>query len=158
MRAALEALVLSIWAAIHPGLEKSGDAREIASAIAVVILEDAPRAPVFGSHAEDLAVMAYFAKLESDIRKKPGHYLDPRTKKEIDPIAYGPWQEHTDEGKTALEYARSWLALLHEGKRRCPTSPAAPICGSCLLARPVADRRVRKARVLLRAALGMGPN
>jgi hypothetical protein len=48
--------------------------------------------------------------------------------------------------------ARAWLALLHEGARVCPASPAAPLSGGCVAARSTADRRATRARRLLESA------
>jgi hypothetical protein len=145
--AELVAIALRLWAAM--GAPHPTDGPAIADAIATVIEGD--RCPaVFATHLEDLAVMAKYAKDESDVRAHPGHWVDPRTGKAVDPIAQGPWQTHRlGPDATPLEYARDWLAQLHDGARVCPASPLAPLSGSCLLARPLADRRAKKARELL---------
>ena len=156
MKAALVKLVFGIWTAMAtaPGQKPPGDAPAVADAIATVILENAHRRPVLGSHDEDAAAMAYWADKESTVRIRPGHWVDPRTGKEVDPVAQGPWQTHRlGPDATVLEYARDWYAQFREGKKRCPESPLAPLSGSCHLARPVADRRVAKARELLAKVL-----
>jgi len=149
-------LVFGIWTAMSsaPGQKPPGDAPSIANAIATVILENAHRSPVLGSHNEDAAAMAYWADKESNVRVHPGHWVDPRTGKEVDPVAQGPWQTHRlGADATVLDYARDWYAQFRDGKRWCPESPLAPLSGSCHLARKVADRRVTKARELLVKAL-----
>ena len=143
MHAYLVALVLGVWTAMHAPASK--DRAVIADAIATVIAEDMAHEPVFGSHDEDAAVMAGYAVPESDVRLHPGHWVDPKTGKEVDPIAQGPWQTHRlGPEASALDYARDWLAQLRDGKKWCPESPAAPLSGSCLLSRKLADRRVRQ--------------
>lgn len=146
-------IVLAIWAGLHPGLDKKPDAMTIATGLVDAVLEESGKAPAFGSHLEDLAVGAVYARFESTVRMVPGHWVDPRTHKAVDPIAFGPWQTHTREGDSAIGYARAWLRLLHDGARLCPESPAAPLSGGCGRAKGLANRRVQKARELLAAAI-----
>jgi hypothetical protein len=139
----LKILVLAVWTAIHPAAPKLLDAPEIAEAIATVITED-PAPPVFGSREEDAAVMAYYALRESWLRK--GVVGDNGR-------SFGVWQEPEATGrKDVLTQARAWVAVLREGARLCPASPAAPLSGGCVAARKVADRRVTRARALLETA------
>ncbi len=136
----LKILVLAVWSAIHPAAPKLVDAPEIATAIATVVSED-PEPPVFGSREEDAAVMAYYALKESWLRK--GVVGDNGR-------SFGVWQEPETTGKAdVLTQARAWVAVLREGARLCPASPAAPLSGGCVAARKVADRRVKRARALL---------
>ena len=76
--------------------------------------------------------------------------------------AHGPWQLHGAAGTATLaDQARTWLALLHDGARRCPASPAAIMWGGCDVRDPLtggstarlATRRVRRARELLVLAM-----
>lgn len=139
----LKILVFAVWSAIHPSAPKLVDAPEIASAIVTVVSED-PKPPVFGSREEDAAVMAYWALRESWLRK--GVVGDQGR-------SFGVWQEPASTGKAdVLTQARAWVAVLREGARLCPESPAAPLSGGCVAARRLADRRVKRARALLEAA------
>jgi hypothetical protein len=139
----LKILVFAVWTAIHPAAPKLVDAPEIASAIATVVSED-PAPPVFGSREEDAAVMAYYALRESWLRK--GVIGDNGR-------SFGVWQEPASTGKAdVLTQARAWVAVLREGARLCPASPAAPLSGGCVAARKLADRRVKRARALLETA------
>jgi hypothetical protein len=139
----LKILVLAIWSAIHPAAPRLHDARQIAAAIETAVSQD-PEPPVFGSREEDAAVMAYYALRESWLNK--------------DAIgdggrSFGAWQQRNAAGRADLgTQARAWLALLHEGARICPESPAAPLSGGCSVARSTADRRANKARELLEEA------
>lgn len=155
MPALLRALVLVLWSVLAPGLERSGDARAIAAAAVDAVLEDGGGPPVFGSHVEDLAVMAYFAARESSLQA--GAVGDGG-------LAVGPWQLHGAAGRAPLhDQARTWLHLLHEGAARCPSSPAAIAWGGCDVdLRPYGTRatsaqmgrkRVVRARALLVEAL-----
>jgi hypothetical protein len=136
----LKALVLAIWAAIHPSAPKLPDAPEIASAIEVVITQD-KEPPVFGSREEDAAVMAYYALRESWLRK---HAVGDGGR------SFGVWQENEKTGRAdIITQARAWLYMLHEGARICPDNPAAPLSGGCTAAARMAARRVEKARQLL---------
>ena len=123
MHAALATLILAFWTAIHPQLARQGDAALVAPAIATAVLEDAEGAPVFGSHVEDAAVMAFFAYKESSLYNNAvgdgGR-------------SFGIWQQQTACGRaTVVEQARCWLRLLHEGAKKCPESPSAIAWGSC---------------------------
>jgi len=139
----LKLLVFAVWSAIHPAAPKLQDAREIAAAIEKVVSED-PQPPVFGSREEDAAIMAYWALKESWLRK--GVVGDGGR-------SFGVWQEPAITGKAdVLTQARAWVAVLREGARLCPDSPAAPLSGGCVAARKVADRRVKRARALLTTA------
>jgi hypothetical protein len=139
----LKLLVFAVWSAIHPAAPKLQDAPEIAAAIERVVSED-PQPPVFGSREEDAAVMAYWALKESWLRK--GVVGDGGR-------SFGVWQEPAITGKAdVLTQARAWVAVLREGARLCPVSPAAPLSGGCVAARKVADRRVKRARALLDTA------
>lgn len=142
---ALRALVLAVWALWHPGIERSGFAGEIASAITIVVIADGARAPVMGSHAEDAVLMAVYAYRESSLRE--GLSGDEGR-------SWGVWQLPAAAGKLdVISQARAWLVLLHRGAIVCPKSPAAPLAGGCAAARRVADRRAATARKLLTAAL-----
>jgi hypothetical protein len=139
----LKLLVFAVWSAIHPAAPKLQDAPEIAAAIERVVSQD-PQPPVFGSREEDAAVMAYWALKESWLRK--GVVGDGGR-------SFGVWQEPAITGKAdVLTQARAWVAVLREGARLCPDSPAAPLSGGCVAARKVADRRVKRARALLNTA------
>jgi hypothetical protein len=139
----LNMIVLAIWAAVHPGAPRLPDAAPIAAAIDAAVSHDA-EPPVFGSREEDAAVMAYYALRESwlnhDAVGDGGR-------------SFGVWQLRSASGRGDLPtQARAWLALLHEGARLCPQSPAAPLSGGCVAARSTADRRATKARSLLESA------
>jgi hypothetical protein len=139
----LKALVLAIWAAIHPSAPKLPDAPEIATAIETVITQDS-QPPVFGSREEDAAVMAYYALRESWLRK---HAVGDGGR------SFGVWQENEKTGRAdVLTQARAWLYMLHAGARICPDNPAAPLSGGCKAASRMAARRVAKARELLEVA------
>lgn len=154
MRTLLVKLVFGIWSALHPRAPQQGDARAIAEAMVGAVLADAANPPVFGSHVEDLAVGALYADLESAVRLRPGHWVDPKTGKAVDPLAQGPWQTHRlPEGASPSEYARDWLRQLRDGAKACPRSPAAPLSGGCDRAVGLANRRVGQARRALVAAL-----
>lgn len=136
----LHALIVAIWAAIHPAAPKLHDASEIADAITIAVNED-KEPPVFGSREEDAAIMAYYALRESWLAK--GAVGDGGR-------SYGVWQEPAITGRAdVLTQARAWLVTLHEGARICPASPAAPLSGGCWAARSLANRRVARARTLL---------
>jgi len=139
----LDRIVLAIWAAVHAGAPRLPDAAPIAAAIDAAVSHDA-KPPVFGSREEDAAVMAYYALRESwlshDAVGDGGR-------------SFGVWQLRSASGRGDLPtQARAWLALLHEGARVCPESPAAPLSGGCVAARLTADRRAIKARRLLESA------
>jgi hypothetical protein len=140
----LKVIVLAIWAAVHPGAPRLPDAAPIAAAIETAVSQDA-EPPVFGSREEDAAVMAYYAIRESwlthDAIGDGGR-------------SFGVWQLRSASGRADLStQAHAWLALLHEGARICPASPAAPLSGGCVAARSTADRRAVRARSLLESAM-----
>jgi hypothetical protein len=135
--------VLLFWRALHVGAP--GDARAVAKAIEVDVVEDelAGRAPVFGSREKDAAVMAYYALRESWLVR--GAVGDGGK-------SFGYWQQEEAHGRGPAErQGRYWLALLREGERSCPASPAAPLSGGCKVreARALADHRVKKALEVL---------
>ncbi len=136
----LKLLVLALWGAVHPGAPHLRDAASIAAAIDVAVSADA-EPPVFGSREQDAAVMAYWALRESWLTR--------------DAVgdggrSWGVWQQPAAVGRADLAtQARAWLALLHEGARICPQSPAAPLSGGCAAGRSLADKRASKALRLL---------
>jgi hypothetical protein len=139
----LRALIVAIWAAIHPAAPKLLDASEIADAITTAIQDDS-QPPVFGSREEDAAIMAYYALRESWLAKDA---VGDRGR------SFGVWQQRAITGRAdVLTQARAWLVSLHEGQRICPASPAAPLSGGCYAARSLANRRVARARALLNRA------
>jgi hypothetical protein len=133
-------LVLAVWRAFHPGLERAPTALPLARAIAQAVAEDS--APVWPM-PEEAAIVALWAVKES--------WLAPNAVGDHGQ-AFGYLQLHSAAGRgTELEQVRGWLALLREGARICPESPAAPLSGSCMGARALADRRVERATELLGA-------
>jgi hypothetical protein len=139
----LTIIVLAIWAAVHPGAARLPDAAPIAAAIDAAVSRDG-EPPVFGSREEDAAVMAYYALRESWL----SHNAVGDGGR-----SFGVWQQRSASGRGDLPtQARAWLALLHEGARVCPASPAAPLSGGCVAARSTADRRAIRARSLLESA------
>lgn len=153
MRTELLAVVFRIWSELARPGEGAGE-QVVAEGLVDAVLERSEKAPALGSHDEDLAAGAYWAWFESRGRLKPGHWVDPRTGKQVDRKAFGPWQtHHLGPDATAKAYARDFLWQLREGAKICPVSPAAPLSGSCHLARRLADRRLKKARELLAQAV-----
>ncbi len=150
----LRLLVLAVWASINPMLPRTADAPAIATAIATAIAEDSARPPVFTSHDEDAAVMAYWAFRESSLRM---HVTGDGGK------SFGFLQQRSAAAHgDALTQARSWLRLLHEGKRMCTASEGAPgaiLWGGCALrvkqgtTADLAEARLTRARELLISAL-----
>lgn len=163
----IQLLVLTIFAQIAPGLDHTRDARAISLAVATVIVEDAEDAamaqspedarafaPIFGSYAEDAAVMAYWAFRESSLNLKI---------KGDGGRSVGAWQLQLPAGySSAMSQARAWRKLLRVGAKRCPASPGSIMWGDCNVevsdgegstSRHAANRRVEKARELLRLAL-----
>ena len=142
----MRAAIVAMWALIHPGLPASGDGPEVAADIAQAVVEDGENAPVYSSHAEDAALMAYYAYRESWLRSSA-----------VDAAGcMGVWQFCSPIGRASiLTQARAWLRLLHDGKALCPDSPAAPLSGGCAQARGLADRRGQRARELLGRVLGV---
>lgn len=152
--ARLRALILAVWAAMHPSLAHVGDADAIASGIAQAVVEDGARAPVMSSHAEDAILMAYWGARESGLRL---HASNPTER------SHGFLQQDARYGGKGSAYvqARAWLWMLHQGKRICPERPSAIAWGAChardvLTGRDVADlaaERESAARELLTKAL-----
>lgn len=150
----LQALCLAIWTAIAPGALHVKTAPRIALAIANAVYADGENAPATSSHAEDAALMAYFAIRES--------WLDPLAVGDGGK-AHGVWQLHGMAGHAPLEaQARAWLRMLHEGARMCPEHPTAIMWGGCrgrdqLTGHDFAElaaKREERTRALLIAALG----
>jgi hypothetical protein len=140
----LKVMILALWAAIHPAAPKLHDAPLIAEAIETAVMSDA-EPPVFGSREEDAAVMAYYALRESWLSKDAVGDGG---------LSFGVWQQKSLAGRADVAtQAKSWLSLLHEGAPICPASPAAPLSGGCSEARALADRRVKRAKALLQAAV-----
>jgi hypothetical protein len=54
-----------------PGLERQGDAQDVAEAIATVVEADAGNRPLTGSHALDAATVALYAARESGLHMRP---------------------------------------------------------------------------------------
>jgi hypothetical protein len=103
--AAYKALVLLMWHFLAPGAERLANAPRIADAIVAAVQADAAAAPVYGSHAEDAAVMAYFAVRESWLN--PGAVGDGNR-------SFGVWQMRGACAHVSVEaQARCWLAQLH---------------------------------------------
>lgn len=144
----LAQICYAIWLALSPHSPRPPDADVLASAIATAV--DADPVPVFGDADTEAAVAAVFVFYESRVRLHPEQWIDPRTGEPADSHARGAYQirGHAGEGN-ALTQTYAWLALLHDGEKRCADSPAAPLSGSCLLARRLADRRVALAKRLL---------
>ena len=151
----LVAFVLTLWSLIAPGLERSRDARAIAAALVVAVLEDAGGAPVYSSHLEDLAAGAFTAFRESS--------LDASAVGDGE-RARGPWQLHGPCGLAPLPaQARCWLDLLHRGWAACPASPMSELWGTCtgrvpygarqVDVRLLAGQRERRVRRLLERAI-----
>jgi hypothetical protein len=150
MLAELVALVLALWSAASPAAVRSPDARAIAEAAAQAVLDDAEHAPALGSHAEDLAAMAEWARLESGLQRAPR----PQSWDARAGISCGPWQEPCPFVARAdlRGQARYWLELLHRGAVICPESPGAPLSGGCHGAgRRLSNARLARARALLSA-------
>jgi len=153
----LRLLVIAVWASINPALPHTHDAPQIATAIATAVAQDSGNPPVFTSHAEDAAVMAYWAYRESSLRLhvtgdggKSFGFLQIRS-----PAAH----------RDAITQARSWLYMLHQGKRMCTASEGAPgaiMWGGCALrvkrwtTADLAEGRLTRARELLMSVLETG--
>ena len=154
LHVALVKLIFAIWTV--PGHKLPADAPVVADAIIQSTLEDAARGlpPVLGSYDEDIVAQAYWADKESNVQVHPAHWIDHRTGKPVDSLAFGTYQTHRlGNDASAIDYARDWRRQLRDGKKVCPESPLAPLSGSCHLARPLADRRTREMRKLFVQAL-----
>lgn len=156
MNAAITALCLLIWSLLSPGLERSGNAREVSNAIASAVVADAANAPALTSHDEDAAALAYLAARESALRVRAvgdgGR-------------AHGVFQLHGPCGRRSLaEQARCELSMLHEGAKRCPGNALAILWGSCHMPDPLTGRdvselaamRESRTRRLLERAIAQG--
>lgn len=145
----LRATVLAIWAAL--GVPESRDATILADVIARTIVDDAPNAPVWGSHDEDLAVMALTVAEDSGVMIHP----IPRSWEQIGGMSCGPFWEpcFMTRSHTLGFQAMFWLKLVRSGLPVCPKRPVAPDPDRCRSARDVADERVERARALLGVAI-----
>lgn len=150
----IRALILSVWALISPELAHTHDASAVASALATVAVEDADKAPVFGSHDVDVVVQAVYVAGESGVNQNPR----PQSWDAKDLLSCGILQERCAfvRSHSIIEQVRLWKQLLREGARVCPESPSAPLGGHCRYARQLADARVAQARELLREAIRSG--
>jgi hypothetical protein len=151
LNAQLVALVLAMWNVWAPGAERLPSALPIARAIAQVISTD-EQAPVYESHLEDAAMMAFFAARESALN--PSSVGDGGR-------SHGVWQMRGACGRAGIEgQAVCWLALLHAS--RC-AHPVATFWGRCVGPVPygartlpvewLASQRETRARALLAQAI-----
>lgn len=146
----IAAIVLSIWQILSPPSARTSDAAELATAIALAV--DGDTSPVWGDAELEAAVAAVFCWHESRVRIHPVQWRDPKTGILTDSHAHGAFQLRSEAGNgDALTQAVAWIDLLKLGAEKCPDSPAAPLSGSCLLAKRLADRRVETAVRLLKA-------
>ena len=137
----LRALVVATWSFLSPTAGQSPDAPAIADAIATAVAGDPD--PIYGDASVEAAVAAVYAWHESRLRIHPVPWVDPSTGKPVDGLAHGIFQLHTHAGELdATTQTVAWLAMLHDGARTCPASPAAPLSGGCTQARKLADRRM----------------
>ena len=140
LHARLVALCLAIWRAMAPGLERQGDAQDVAEAIASAVVAEADAAPLTGSHALDAATVALYAAMESGLHMRPH-----------------PWSWDASAGvscgilqlpcsavrySTLDEQVRLWLRLAREGGLPALDSSASR-----------AAHRERRARSLLAGVL-----
>ena len=160
MKAILVTVCFSIWTAIHPMAPRTPDARAIAEATADAVLADAAAGlpPVLGSYPEDVAVQAYWAFRESNLRHNA---IGDNGR------SFGTWQmrgAYCGQGATIARQARCWRQLAREGRRMCRAAPYAIMWGGCSvdlgpLGFPGATsataslKRVERAREYLRGAL-----
>jgi hypothetical protein len=119
----LIAFILAIWASYAPGSQRSASAHRIAESISQAIEADSKSAPVYGSHIEDTAFMAFFAIRESSLVLSAvgdgGR-------------SHGVWQMKGRCGQASVEeQAGCWLRLLHTAKDKCPDHPIAMMWGQC---------------------------
>jgi hypothetical protein len=130
----LKALCFAVWTAFHPMAARAPHAAAIADAIANAVMAD-PN-PI-GSEDEEAALAARWAVEES--------WLRPRVVGDGGQ-AHGLFQLHRAAGLGSIgTQTQAWLAMLHDGSKVCPESPAAPLSGGCVQARKLADRRTRAA-------------
>lgn len=104
----LRAVVVSVWAAIHPGAPAIRDAAPIADAIATAVAEDVARGlPVDASL--EAATMAVYAWRESSLQARVVGDNGG---------SCGPWQMHCEivraHRMTLTDQARTWLRWTRE--------------------------------------------
>jgi hypothetical protein len=151
MVAALRAVVFGVWAIVHPG-PLPPDADPIATALVEATIARADEAPALGSHALDLATMAFWAEHESRLHLEPVAVSEDARAGQ----SCGILQEDCTFVRmhSLKEQAERWLQLLRWGARVCPSSPAAPLSsGRCSRGRRLADWRTGEARAVLGALL-----
>lgn len=105
----LVALVFAVWGQIH-GNVHSKDAPRIADAIASAV--ESETSPASGeSHAVDAALMADYAKHESDISEHPSTAYSWDAKAGL---SKGAWQlrSYLVDGRSLREQAATWLGSL----------------------------------------------
>lgn len=151
MHETLRALALTIWSLIYPPLAHAHDAPAIADALATVAIEDANRAPVFGSHDVDFVLEAVYVAGESNVSQNPR----PQSWDAKGLVSCGAFQERCTfvRYRTLVEQAREWKRQLRAGKKVCPACPAAPLGGDCKYGQPLADTRMGDALALLREVI-----
>jgi hypothetical protein len=113
------------------------------------VVEDAGNPPVYGSHDEDLAVLAVYLEAESRVQLHPHAWSwDAKAG-----VSCGAWQTPCSSvaRRSLVEQGRFVLSLMHRGLVVCPVQPLAPALGGCHAGRLGADARVKKARELLAA-------
>lgn len=160
LKLAIVKMVLALWELIAVGLSRQPQAPAIAEAIADAVIEDGASAPIYSSHAEDAAALAFGAFRESSLVPRPGDCTpDGRCE------AHGAWQLHGPCGHAPLHaQARCWLELLKASD--CPRKLAV-LWGQCSGKVPTGDgrtasverlaaQRERRARELLRGVLAAG--
>jgi hypothetical protein len=141
IRMLLSALALVMH--VHPP-------RAVMEANAAALAAEADR-PVLGSIVEDAAALMVWEERESGFSPMPRAYSwDAKAGKSL-----GLLQQRPGVGDAAFEVqVTAWLGLLREGVKACPESPAAPLSGSCVGARRLADRRMAYAQTLVQAIAG----
>jgi hypothetical protein len=134
----IHALVLALFAAIHPGADRAAEPA-VVDAIA-----SATRDPA------ELALLVEFAWRESEAKEDPA----PRSHDARDLTSCGYLQEPCGFVRThsLVAQSRYWLRLYREGQRICPAEPLAPLSGGCRRAAKLAHRRQREAAVAMRDA------
>lgn len=149
MSSALHALVFSVWTSLL--VPHTSDADKLADAAVAAVIEDASNAPVYRSHAEDLAVLAVYLEQESRVQLHPHAWSwDAKAG-----VSCGAFQTPCASvaKRSLLEQARFVLGLMRRGLVVCPAQPLAPALGGCHAGRRGADMRVKRARELLAAFL-----
>ena len=96
-----------------PGLERQGDAQDVAEAIASAVVADAGNAPLTGSHALDAATVALYAARESGLHMHPS----PASWDASAGVSCGILQLPCSAVRWAPldEQVRLWLRLAREG-------------------------------------------